>query len=87
MKPSSNKTTKKDPKIIIDDLLEEMDWVKAYDATKTENDEIFPFNQELGSLDMVWTGYLTCWPFKNVMLFVSERSGLLGLEKLYNLKI
>lgn len=51
MKPSSNKTTPKDPKIVTDDLLEEMDSVKIYDVAKAENDEIIPFDQAVKEIE------------------------------------
>lgn len=51
MKPSSNKTTPQDPKIVTDDLLEEMDSVKIYDVAKVENDEIIPFDQAVKEIE------------------------------------
>jgi len=51
MKPSSNKTTPQDPKIVTDDLLEEMDSVKIYDVAKVKNDEIIPFDQAVKEIE------------------------------------
>ncbi len=51
MKPSSNKSTPQDPKIITDNLLEEMDSAKIYDIAKAENDEIISFDQAVKEIE------------------------------------
>ena len=41
----------RNPGKILDDLPEEMDSVKAYDAAKAEDDEIIPFDQAVNEIE------------------------------------